>query len=473
MWILLIASADIKFFGQFRSRYEYRNDKDFTKDQKDLVSFVNMRTRFGLNVSLNEYVFLRATIQDSRIYGSTGAAVSPDNPLEGIGYTATNSRGIESLDIIEAFVGFRGGPAKLLIGRQRFFYGEHRLIGTFDWSNVGNSFDAIRGIINLPYIDVEAFTAILRNSMVIEGPVELPTGSDVSTSLYGVYTNVKLKGENFNFNLSPYVFTLNDRAKSSAGGIGYPNRWEIDTIIDWGYGWVDTIWKEVDPKDAMIISPGAYLKGNVKLGAFTPFLAGEFTYQTGRAWAYIMKAFAAFGRIGFKYSFGESMFLSMFGEYDIASGAKDGVDPRKDSIRYTPYNFFPTNHIHYGYGDLFSWKNLKAFRVNLSGGYGPVVVKLDYWNFSLYSKYDHWYHAGQGILFSPSSVYYPDTLKNLPNSVGNEYDITVVVKLLKNLKVLGGFTYFIPSSLRTRIYEYEDKSVSPMKWGFMQIVVNF
>jgi len=473
MLVLLLTQPEFKFFGQFRTRYEHREDRDFTPDNGDVINFLNMRTRFGVNVKVSDNLFFRATLQDSRVYGSTGAAVSPDNPLEGIGYTATNARGIESTDLIEAFVGITYGPAELLIGRQRFAYDEHRLIGTFDWSNVGNSYDAVRGKLNLNFVKAEVFAVALRNSQVVEGPVETPTGSEVSSTLYGFHVMADFKGETYGFSASPYVFILDDRAKSSGGGIGYPERQVIDTIIDWGGGWVDTLWKAVDPQPAKIYSPGLHLKGSLKAGPIQPFFAGEFTYQTGNAWAYKMNAFAGFGRVGVKFLPREEAFISLFAEYDIASGRDTFLNVREDSVRKTPYNFFPTNHIHYGYGDLFSWKNLKALRINLSGGYGPVVLKLDYWNFSLYSKYDNWYHAGQGILFSPTSAYHPDTLAKLSPSAGNEVDITLVIKATERFKIMGGFTYFTPGELIRKLYTLNNLKISAMKWAFTQVVVNF
>ncbi len=474
MLILLIAQPEFKFFGQFRTRYESRNNRDFLADNPDAVSFLNMRTRFGVKVKVNENLFFKATLQDSRIYGSTGAAVSSDNPLEGIGYTATNARGLESTDLIEAFAGLKYGPASLLIGRQRFAYDEHRLVGTFDWSNVGNSYDAVRGVLDFGLLKAEGFAAVLRNSQVAEGPVELPTGSDVSSNLYGLHTTVKLKGENYGFSASPYVFILDDRARSSAGGIGYPERRVIDTVIDWGGGWVDTLWKAADPQPAKIYSPGLHLKGSLKAGPIKPFFAGEFTYQTGNAWAYNISAFAGFGRLGVKLVPQEGVFLSLFLEYDMASGRDTFLDVRKDSVRRTPYNFFPTNHVHYGYGDLFSWKNLKALRINLSGGYGPVVLKLDYWNFSLYSKYDNWYHAGQGIFFSPTSAYHPDTLAKLSSSAGNEIDLTVILKFSKRARLMGGLSYFSPGEIIRRYYSNDPNlKISAMRWFFTQFVINF
>ncbi len=455
-----MTQPEFEIYGQFRTRYEHRENRDFTPDNGDVINFLNMRTRLGVEVRVSENLFFKATLQDSRIYGSTGASVSPDNPLEGVGYTATNSRGLESTDLIEAFAGLKYGPFTLIVGRQRFAYDDHRLVGTFDWSNVGNSYDAIRGAMNFGVVSAEAFAAALRNSQVVEGPVELPTGSEVTSTLYGLHTTANVKGEGYGLYVSPYVFVLDDRAKSRGGGIGY----------GWRY---DTTWTPVDPQPARIVSPGVHLKGHVKVGPVQPFLAGEVTYQTGRAWAYKMKAFAGFGRLGVKVVPREGTFVSLFGEYDIATGRDTLPDVTKDSVRRTPYNFFPTNHIHYGYADLFSWKNLKALRIGLSGGYGPVTLRLDYWNFALYSKYDNWYHAGQGIFFSPTSAYHPDTLAKLSPAAGNEIDLTLTLKLPNRFKVMGGFSRFSPGEIVRRYYDMNGIRVSAMAWIFSQIVMNF
>ncbi len=424
--LIVITQMAFDFFGQFRSRFEYRNNRDFTEDITDMIWFVNMRTRLGFKVNINENLMLKVVFQDSRLYGSGGFS---SGALEGISYTATNSLDIENLDLSEAYAGLIGEKFKAYIGRQSFFYGEHRLIGTFDWSNVGNSFDGFRIIGDFGDFGVEAFTVILRNRYVTEGPVEKPTGDSVYSILGGLYSII--------YNIHPYVFILYDNFSYGGGGIGFP--------------------ENKTPKNAKIISPGVYSNGEYKLGNIKPFYAFEATYQFGNAWAYTMNAFAVFGRIGVNIRS-----IGTYIEYNLASGT-DTLSLKK-GIRRTPYNFFPTNHLHYGFADMFSWKNLKALRFNVQAKYSNTGIYIDFWKFSLYSKYDKWYHAGQGIYLDP---------KGSSSDAGYETDLTIEINPIKNLKISSGFSHFIPGEVVKKSHTDAGLKVSPMEWGFLQVVINF
>src|SRR5437879_13905619 len=44
-------------------------------------------------------------------------------------------------------------------GRQEIIFGDHRLFGNFGWSQIGNSFDAVRLTHSMPIADVDLFWA--------------------------------------------------------------------------------------------------------------------------------------------------------------------------------------------------------------------------------------------------------------------------------------------------------------------------
>lgn len=433
-------SESISFSGSFRTRGEFRDNLDMNSSQNDSFSFVNMRFRFGPTIKIGENLELKGTMQDSRIFGRAASLISQDSPLEGVNFTATNSRNLESLDIIEGLAllkkSFENFQISTSIGRQRLAYGEHRILGTFDWSNVSNSFDGVKisGIHSVFRTDVLGF--IIRENSVAEGASEIPQPKRNKTSLLGIYNSFNLPEKN---NLDIYLLSVIDGTKANYAGVGFEN------------------YKREVSKDALIFATGLRFSGEKQIRDFTPFLVFEGVYEFGRAWADKLNSFAMSGRIGTKVS---PLKVRVFVEYDLAQGttAKD----KEKGIRRTFYNFFPTNHIHYGYADLFSWKNMHGIRLNT--GFTPfekISLSFDFWKFWLYTNEDWWYNAGQ-LVFLRDKLPYPS------RDAGSELDLTLEVEPVKNLKVESGYSIFFPGELPRKLGKND-----PMHWVFLQFMVNF
>src|SRR5256712_9304888 len=58
-------------------------------------------------------------------------------------------------------------------GRQEIIFGDHRLFGNFNWSQIGNSFDAVRLTHSMPIGDVDLFWARIFET---ENAAGCPTG---------------------------------------------------------------------------------------------------------------------------------------------------------------------------------------------------------------------------------------------------------------------------------------------------------
>ena len=436
------------FSGHFRVRGEYRNNKDMNSAQPDEVFFINSRLRVGIGVNVSESVFIKGTIQDSRIFGSTGRAVTSTAPLETVNFTATNARGaFETLDLSEAFVLIKRdvgvGLLQLKLGRQRVAYGEHRILGTFDWSNVGNSFDGgkISFRTSEREINSDVFGFILRENAVQEGPVEMPTGLPFflrkRAYLLGIYNSVKvmdgIKGD-------LYFLYLRDEQKQNFAGKGF-----------------ESVTQGRVPSPADIFAPGGRFEGEIKAGdMFSPIWAFEGVYEFGQAWSDKLNAFAFSGRVGTKINV--QLKPKIFVEYNIASGTSQ--EDKQNKVRRTFYNFFPTNHIHYGYADLFSWKNMQGIRGHLSFSAGNFRFLFDYWKFTLFSEYDWWYHAGQAP-FLNTELPYPS------KDAGSEIDLTLKYKS-GALGVMAGYSIFLPGELPKKLGRQDVQH-----WMFLQVLVKF
>ena len=451
------AQPNIEFSGQYRARLEYRNNKDFSSDQSDAYAFVNSRLRLSAKATLGENFEIKATLQDARIFGAPGAAVGTGTPLEGVNFTATNSRGLESIDLNEAYLRiFFSKHFQAILGRQRLAYGEHRLLGTFDWSNVSNSFDGLKVRYQMDRFQIDGLAFVLRESQVVESTVEKPTGISEGSYLLGAYAQYAIEALNF----SGYALILQD-SKKFGGGIGFDPIGGADLTLKGnpiiaGEGAVSD-----SARAASIAALGFRFTGNTSVGGMKPFWAVEAVYQTGQAWQYDHSAFAASVRLGTQLG-GVPLSPNLFVEYNLASGTD--TSDRAAGKRATFYNFFPTNHIHYGYGDLFSWKNMKGLRIHLDGTLfkqTTLSAKLafDWWKFNLFTTEDYWYHAGQGIFISGAPFSSDDA--------GQEIDVTFILQW-KALKWMSGVAFFMPGQLLKDMGR-EDA----MLWGFSQVAIGF
>ena len=446
--IILVAynyprAADFSFSGQVRTRGEYRNNKDFSTKSLDEVEFANMRFRLKADAKVNENLSASATIQDSRIYGSSGASVTSTSPLEGVRFTATNSLGLESIDLLEGYllakIKMEKSEISAKVGRQRIFYGEHRVLGTFDWSNISNSFDGLKVSCSTEYITSDLFSLDLRKNTVKEGPAETPTTNKGTSALYGSYNTLKFVPYNL---VDIYGLYLYDGVKSKNAGVGFEN---VTRTAE---------------KSANIFAVGLRFEGDTKelIEEYKPFWALEGVWEFGNAWADELQAYALSARVGstFKVILSPKIFV----EYDMASGTSR--EDKNKGIRKTFYNFFPTNHLHYGYSDLFSWKNMQGLRGSFSlKPINDFELSFDVWKFFLFSKEDWWYEASQ----------LPRKVKLSPpytsDDAGLEFD-TVLVYKFKGLIGEGGYSIFLPGKLS------EDLGLKdPQHWAYAQLTLNF
>ncbi len=451
------AQSTVEFSGQYRARLEYRNNRDSSKDRADAYAFVNSRLRLSAKATLGENFEIKATLQDARIFGAPGAAISTGTPLEGVGFTATNSRGLESVDLNEAYLRILfNKQLQVVLGRQRLAYGEHRLLGTFDWSNVSNSFDGLKVRYQMGHFQLDGLAFVLRESQVVESTVEKPTGISEGSYLLGAYAQYAMD----NLNFDGYALILQD-SKKLGGGIGFDPIGGADLALKGNSSIAGEGVGSDSARAANIAALGFRFTGHTELGTLQPFWAVEAVYQTGQAWQYDHSAFAASVRLGTQLGT-LPLAPNLFIEYDLASGT-DSSD-RAAGKRTTFYNFFPTNHIHYGYGDLFSWKNMRGLRIHLDGTLFKqktlsAQLALDWWKFNLFTTEDYWYHAGQGILVGGAPFSSDDA--------GQEIDITFILKW-KSLKWMSGVAFFTPGQLLKDMGR-EDA----MLWGFSQVTIGF
>src|SRR4051812_4974191 len=136
-----LAFADGKFVIDIeeRVRFEVRNNNrdfaDSVNDPNDDAWVLN-RFRLGVAVQPTSWLKLYGQFQDAREMDSERTNAPGVNGAEG--------SDPDLRQLYAQFTDFRNFPLGLTVGRQRFFYGDGRLLGDPRWGNFGRTFDGVR-----------------------------------------------------------------------------------------------------------------------------------------------------------------------------------------------------------------------------------------------------------------------------------------------------------------------------------------
>lgn len=122
-------AQELKFTGQVRPRYEFRDPAASGMDD----AFTSMRVRLGLFATLDEQVSIFVQFQDVRLLGEE-----------------TNTLGdfrADNFDLHQGYIELIGKNApwfRTRVGRQEVSYGGERLVGAVGWAQQGRSLDGVR-----------------------------------------------------------------------------------------------------------------------------------------------------------------------------------------------------------------------------------------------------------------------------------------------------------------------------------------
>ena len=142
--------------GEARVRYEGRNNTALNSNIQSNESAASHRIRVNVGYDLTPDVSFFAQIQDVRIYGSEGPFGTAPASNAGIGAVSAQNQNGSGIDLHQGYILVKnlGLPGlSLKIGRQEIIYGDHRLFGNFNWSQVANSFDAAKLMYSTPLVD--------------------------------------------------------------------------------------------------------------------------------------------------------------------------------------------------------------------------------------------------------------------------------------------------------------------------------
>lgn len=361
---LSFAEGRVVFGIEDQTRFEYRdNNYDFNSSISTAAddSWLLNRARISLQLKPTNWLTFYVQGQDSREIDSKRA------DIPGL----LGAEGDNPFDLRQLYVEIgdaKHSPLSLKVGRQVLLYGDQRLIGPLEWSNISRTFDAVK----LRYTGndglwVDAFVSSVvvidrfgmddsdKDSLLSGLYAHIPTLGIQDTELYALYFDGTNRNDHF--------LTLGTHWKSTPGKLG---PWDYET---------------------------------------------EFVVQTGTAGGRDLSAFASYVEAGYTFQAPWKPRLGL--EYSYASGDGNAADGKQGAFQ----NLFPTNHLHYGYMDVFSWSNLHNVALHLSAKpTAKITTSLDYHLLWLATTSDALRRANATTAVRPISP-------NAGSFVGSELDL--------------------------------------------------
>lgn len=386
-----------------RIRIEVR-DENFDFDDRTNSptddGWLLQRFRIGVKITPLSWLALNAQAQDSREWDSA----RPNHP------GVMGAEGDDAVDLRQAYLEI-GDPSAFpviaKIGRQVLAYGDERLVGSLEWSNLGRTFDAVKIRIHSARWWAELFAA----SVVVPVRGEF-NQSDLFNGLEShrdqIFSGLYLSTSAISFQTTDlYGFYLHENAPANTRSTGTDsNVWTVGTRI------------KADP---------AQLRGfdyDVEVAA-----------QFGKVAGLDLRAFAAHAGLGYQSSLPGKP--RIYAEYNYASGDHDPSDGESTTFM----NLFPTNHKFYGFMDAFAWQNLHNTALSLRASpFQNVAVQLDGHLFWLADDRDAWYRANGMSRVRPIAPGYG-------RYCGAELDFTLTWKPIRQLTLSAGYSRFFAGHL--------------------------
>ncbi|GAX60456.1 hypothetical protein SCALIN_C11_0067 [Candidatus Scalindua japonica] len=459
----------LKMGFDIRHRFEFRSDGAGNGGNNAIDSeFTLQRVRLSLDADVNRNVRGFVKLQDVRTFGAEQST------------TGNLSR----VDLLEGFVELRNlgdftsllNNTSLRVGRWQQWYGKNRWFGHLNWANQSRSYDGIKFRYDNKknvWVDLWAYqisedqtgvasgdntfgaTGTTGRALLANGTVPVVGATATNNGPYrsvrdelfwGMYAGVKvLEG----LTVEPYI-AIRNRSRDADG--------------------------DRSP-DFATLPPGAstaiggeqrYHVGGRLVGKNIHWLPGvDFTFeqawQFGRTEAvtYRSQDIDAYGgAYDIGYTFKDIPWSPRIGySYVFASGDDDPTDGDNETFSH----LYPTGHATMGYIDFHAWQNIRDHQGHLS--FQPtkkMLVKVDYHNFSAADRLDDWYTvggAGRGV--GGSSV---------SDNYGDEIDVTVKYKLLKNFGVVAGYSKYMAGKF---VEDARGGDRGDTDWFYLQTTMKF
>jgi len=319
--------------GQFRARYEHTENLgavDFSsKGGQSSTDLGLLRTLVHVGYNPTPWLSLYTEARDSR-----GLWDEPNpNPDQ------------DTLDLHQAFV--RIGNPQLLpliakVGRQELIYGDERLVGQSDWTNVRRTFDAAKLRYEVKGFWVDAFVS--RPVVVWNDHFNESDSQDWFSGIYASTTKLIPWQE------SEVYFLARNTSTGSPQFYGPPPDPQGATPRD-----IYTIGVHFKSLPGKMGGWDYNLEAAGQFGQFKETTAGAPASAAGRN--LVQQAYAAVASGGYTWTDAPGKPRAGL-EYLYSSGDSNPTDDKHETFD----NLFPTNHRQFGIMDIFSWQNDRILR---------------------------------------------------------------------------------------------------------------
>jgi len=327
----------LKLGFEQRGRYEDRTGTAFGKDAD--VATGLFRTRLGMAYTPVEWLKFSGMVQDSRApwYGAGAPNTVRDQADLHEAY-------------IELFPAYKKGLG-LTAGRMMLNYGEGRLIGTPQWSNLSRTYDHARVYWRSRKAQFEVL--LVSPVKVRIGEFNRPVLGDRVWGTYNAFPDF------YKNNLFEAYLLRRDQNRPG-GFTGGLRRDGTDKLRAGTFGFRMT--------------------GPLAVGMRYSL---EGALQRGKVGAANLRAGAWFSGISRRWTVGRQT-LDVSGEYKYASGTDNPADPTRTG---TFDQLYPANHDKFGHQDLFGWRNIHNARalatLGLTRNFAVNFMYDNYWLASL------------------------------------------------------------------------------------------
>ena len=424
---LSFLDGKVAFDFQERFRWEIRNNNFDFNDSVNVFTDDNwflQRARLGLVIKPSPWFKIYAQAQDSREINSD----RPDFP------GLLGAEGDDAFDLRQGYIEIgnpKEFPLTLKAGRQILSYGDERVIGAFDWNNIGRTFDAVklRWEEKTWWLDTFASTVVVPERRSYNQS-DFFNGNETERKqiFSGLYFNTVALGPQ---SIDLYALHLHESLTAAPGDTNFAT---LGVRIKSKPG---AFAPEAYVPDGKTMADGKSAPVPLKKKPVGLDYGFEGALQTGEVRGLDLTAWAVHGDIG--YTFDMPWLPRAALGYSYGSG--DG-DPANGDIE-TFQNLFPTNHKFYGQMDVFSWQNIHDLELNLRAQpIKAVTIRADYHAFFLASTDDAWYRANGVATVRPLTP----AARSADNYAGSEIDVLVTWSVNKYLTVDAGYSHFFAGS---------------------------
>ncbi len=288
------------------------------------------------------------------------------------------------------------------LGRQELAFGDERLIGNSNWTNVARSFDGYSAAMKFGKFRLDAFAAsVVVISNTNNGGVSPHTPGNDIEGLYGEMANVIP-----DTTLQPYFLWRRDPGQKMGSGA-----LATEDFGTAGFRWVGKL-----PQGFSFNTENAIQRGS--LGSNS------------------VAAWASHVQLGYAFPKELQFHPKYMAEFNYSSGDKAA----KDSVHSTFDTLYASGHDKIDFADQVGWKNVEEVRTGpdfqLHKKFSTAIRYADIW---LANAHDSLYAANGTATITRANG-------TAGTWVGQEFDGTVIYSLTRTSQLGGGYGYLLPGT---------------------------